>query len=54
MFGKFSAVIGPSLFGLVAQVTGVTHYGVLAVMSMFLIGGAIMVFLVPQKVDKVQ
>ena len=54
VFGKFSAVIGPSLFGLVAQVTGVTHYGVLAVMSMFLIGGAIMVFLVPQKVDKVQ
>ena len=54
VFGKFSAVIGPSLFGLVAQVTGVTHYGVLAVMSMFLIGGAIMVFLVPQKVTKVQ
>ena len=54
VFGKFYAVIGPSLFGLVAQITGVTHYGVLAVMSMFLIGGAIMVFLVPQKVTKVQ
>ena len=53
VFGKFSAVIGPTLFGLVAQITGVTHYGVLAVMGMFILGGAIMIFLVPQKVEKV-
>ena len=53
VFGKFSAVIGPTLFGLVAQATGVTHYGVLAVMGMFILGGAIMIFLVPQKVEKV-
>ena len=54
VFGKFSAVIGPTLFGIVAQLTGVTHFGVLAVMAMFILGGTIMVFLVPQKVEKVQ
>lgn len=47
VFGKFSAVIGPALFGFAAQVTGVTNYGVLAVMLMFMIGGSIMLFLVP-------
>lgn len=54
VFGKFSAVIGPALFGLTAQLTGVTHYGALAVMGMFILGGAIMVFLVPKKIEKVQ
>ena len=49
IFGKFSAVIGPALFGLVAQITGVTNYGVLAVMLMFLIGGGIFAFLVPKE-----
>lgn len=54
VFGKFSAVIGPALFGFTAQVTGVTHYGALAVMAMFIIGGAIMVFLVPKQIEKVR
>lgn len=54
VFGKFSAVIGPALFGLAAQITGVTNYGALAVMLMFILGGAIMVFLVPRNPDKVQ
>jgi len=54
VFGKFSAVIGPALFGLAAQLTGVTHYGALAVMGMFIVGGAIMMFLVPKKIEKVQ
>ena len=54
VFGKFSAVIGPALFGITAQLTGVTHYGALAVMAMFILGGAIMVFLVPKQIDKVQ
>ena len=53
VFGKFSAVIGPALFGLTAQLTGVTHYGALAVMGMFILGGAIMIFLVPKQIDKV-
>ena len=53
VFGKFSAVIGPALFGLVAQLTGITNYGVLAVMSMFILGGSIFIFLVPKNVSKI-
>lgn len=48
IFGKFSAVIGPALFGIVAQITGVTNYGVLAVMLMFILGGGIFICLVPK------
>ncbi|MGN0775983.1 MAG: MFS transporter [Candidatus Ventricola sp.] len=53
VFGKFSAVIGPALFGLVAQLTGVTNYGALAVMFMFILGGAVFMFLVPKNVEKI-
>jgi len=49
IFGKFSAVIGPALFGFVAQITGVTNFGVLAVMLMFIIGGGIFMLLVPRQ-----
>ena len=52
VFGKFSAVIGPALFGVVAQLTGVTNYGALAVMFMFILGGAIFMFLVPKNAEK--
>lgn len=52
VFGKFSAVIGPALFGITAQLTGVTNYGALAVMGMFILGGAILIFLVPKSVEK--
>ena len=52
VFGKFSAVIGPALFGIVAQITGVTNYGALAVMFMFILGGAIFMFLVPRNAEK--
>lgn len=48
VFGKFSAVVGPALFGLAAQLTGQTSYGALAVMAMFLVGGAIFALLVPK------
>ncbi len=54
VFGKFSAVIGPTMFGVVAQLTGVTNYGALAVMLMFIIGGGIMIFLVPKQLEKVE
>ncbi len=53
VFGKFSAVIGPALFGLVAQATGVTNYGALAVMAMFILGGGIFLFLVPKDAKKI-
>ena len=53
VFGKFSAVIGPALFGIVAQITGITNYGVLAVMLMFVVGGSVFMFLVPKNVNKI-
>ena len=53
VFGKFSAVIGPALFGITAQITGVTNYGALAVMLMFIIGGGVFAFLVPHNIEKI-
>ena len=53
VFGKFSAVIGPALFGLVAQLTGVTNYGALAVMGMFIVGG-IALMLVPRNIERMK
>lgn len=53
VFGKFSAVIGPALFGLTAQLTDVTNYGALAVMFMFILGGTIFVLLVPKDVSRI-
>ena len=53
VFGKFSAVIGPALFGLVAQLTGVTNYGALAVMGMFIVGGVVLM-LVPRNIERMR
>ena len=53
VFGKFSAVIGPALFGIVAQATGVSRYGILPVLGMFILGGVIMVFVVPKKIERI-
>lgn len=53
VFGKFSAVIGPALFGIVAQATGVSRYGILPVLGMFILGGGIMVFVVPKKIERI-
>lgn len=49
IFGKFSSVLGPLLFGLFAQMTGRTEAGVIPVAAMFLIGGLIFLFLVPKE-----
>ena len=54
VFGKFSAVIGPALFGLAAQLTGVTNYGVLAVMLMFILGGGLFLFAVPKNIERIK
>ena len=53
VFGKFSAVIGPALFGLVAQLTGVTNCGALAVMGMFIVGGVVLM-LVPRNIERMR
>lgn len=48
IFGKFSAIIGPALFGLSSQLTGHSRFGVLSVMVLFIIGGGIFI-LIPKK-----
>ena len=53
VFGKFSAVIGPTLFGIVAQATGVSRYGILPVLGMFILGGVIMAFVVPKNIQRI-
>lgn len=39
VFGKFAAIMGPTLLGLVAQITGKTNLGVFSVIILFIIGG---------------
>jgi UMF1 family MFS transporter len=41
IFGKFAAIIGPFLFGITTQITGDSHYGVLSIALLFLIGGVL-------------
>lgn len=41
IFGKFAAILGPFLFGFTAQITGDSHYGVLSIALLFLIGGVL-------------
>lgn len=44
IFGKFAAIMGPALYGFFSQLTGQSRYGVLSVMLLFVIGGAILFF----------
>jgi UMF1 family MFS transporter len=39
---RFSAVLGPFLFGLTASLTGSSRYGVLTVIAFFLVGGVLL------------
>jgi len=48
IFGKFAAILGPALYAMFSQITGNSRYGVLSVMLLFVIGGAIMIFAVPK------
>ncbi|WP_416353535.1 MFS transporter [Agrilactobacillus fermenti] len=43
IFGKFSAIIGPALFGIFAQLTGATKYGILSIILLFIIGGLLFI-----------
>ena len=40
--------MGPALMGMISQVTGKTNYGVLSVILLFIIGGAVL-FMVPKE-----
>lgn len=39
VFGKFAAVAGPALMGLVGELTGDSRWGVLSILALFIIGG---------------
>jgi UMF1 family MFS transporter len=43
IFGKFSAVLGPTLFALFTQLTGNSRYGVISVMLQFTLGATIFI-----------
>ncbi|MCF8018847.1 MAG: MFS transporter [Vallitaleaceae bacterium] len=45
IFGKFAAIIGPTLMALVATITGVTRYSILAIIPLFILGLILFLFL---------
>ncbi len=51
IFGKFSAVLGPFLFGLVWEATQKSYLGVVPVLLMFIVGGALFLA-IPKHIDK--
>ncbi len=42
VFGKFAAITGPFLMGMVGRVTGDTRWGVLSILALFVIGGMLL------------
>ncbi|MFZ2373979.1 MAG: MFS transporter, partial [Trichococcus flocculiformis] len=44
IFGKFAAVVGPLLVGLISQLTGNSLDGVFALIILFVIGGILLFF----------
>lgn len=50
IFGKFAAVVGPFLVGIIAQLTGNSLDGVFALIILFIIGGILLMFVkIPQE-----
>jgi UMF1 family MFS transporter len=52
MLGKFAAVIGPALMGIITKVTGDARLGILSILSLFIIGGIILFFVNIEKGEK--
>lgn len=50
IFGKFAAIIGPSLFATTGYLTGNSRYGVLSITLLFLIGGGLLLLSFPKKI----
>lgn len=48
IFGKFAAIMGPALMGMISQITGKTNYGVLSIIVLFILGGTIL-YIVPNE-----
>lgn len=51
IFGKFAAIMGPFLVGIVTMTTGKTNYGVFSIIILFIIGGVILTFVPESKND---
>ncbi len=51
IFGRFAAVLGPFLVGIVSQMTDSTNSGVLSIVSLFIIGGLLLIK-VPEQSSK--
>jgi UMF1 family MFS transporter len=43
VFGKFAAISGPLLMGLVGRMTGETRWGILSILLLFVIGSVLLV-----------
>ena len=54
IFGKFAAILGPFLVGIVTQLTGKTNNGVLSIIVLFIIGGIILVKVPPKNIVTVE
>ena len=46
---KFSGIVGPALFGFIGQATGSNRYAILALIPLFVIGGALLTFVDEKK-----
>ena len=42
VFGKFAAITGPFLMGIVGHITGETRWGVLSILLLFIVGGLLL------------
>lgn len=51
IFGKFSAVLGPIIFGLMTQITGKSQYGIASLIVLFIVGGTMLYFVPEVKVN---
>jgi len=49
MLGKFAAVIGPALMGVAGRVTGDSRMGILAILILFVTGGALLLLVNEEK-----
>lgn len=53
IFGKFAAIMGPMLVGITSEITGHSKYGVLSVVVLFIIGGALLTLVKPETTGEV-
>ncbi len=42
VFGKFAAITGPFMMGIVGRITGETRWGVLSILLLFIVGGLLL------------